>query len=214
VKSAKYSGSQIFRYFILSSVLLLCITACALPLSSHAPSEQVYRLAPQVGVMPQRALAHVYLPRLQVSPALDTSRITLVRPGFQQDFIANSRWPDSLGVYLHAVMLDALSRSEGFLSVSDQLLSNNEVYKLLLRVSAFHVEYPPSGQGRAAVVVGLEAILVREQDQRMLGQYRADIRKENTQISTSKIVEALNQALGEGMTALITDMATDLPILR
>jgi hypothetical protein len=63
-------------------------------------------------------------------------------------------------------------------------------------------------------VVGLEAILVREQDQRMLGQYRADIRKENTQISTSKIVEALNQALGEGMTALITDMANDLPILR
>jgi ABC-type uncharacterized transport system auxiliary subunit len=214
VKLAKYPSGFILRYLILSSILLCFITACAFPLNSHVPTEQVYRLAPRVGVMPQRALAHLYLPRIQVSPALDTSRITLVRPGFQQDFIANSRWPDSLAIYLHSVMLDTLSHSEGFLSVSDQLLSNNEVYKLLLRVSAFHVEYPPSGQGRAAVVVGLEAILVREQDQRMIGQYRADIRKENTQVSTSKIVEALNQALGEGVTSLMTDMANDLPILR
>lgn len=144
---------------------------------------------------------------------MDTPRITLVKQGLQQDFIANSRWPDSLAGYLQSVTLDTLSRSGGFLSVSDQLLGNDSMYKLLLRVSAFQAEYPPMGRGSAAVVVGMEAILVREQDQHMLGQYRYDIRKEHIPIMTGKIVEALNQALGEGLASLVADMEQDLPVL-
>ncbi|MDQ5768781.1 ABC-type transport auxiliary lipoprotein family protein [Thiothrix subterranea] len=188
------------------------LSACV-PLSNYTAADRVYRLAPQVNAAPNRARAHLYLPRVQLSPALDTPRITLFKQGLQQDFIVNSRWPDSLSIYLQAVMLDAFSRSGGFLSVSDQLLGNDSMYKVLLRMSAFHAEYPPFGQGQAVVVVGMEAILIRERDQRMLGQYRYDMRKQNIPVMTSRIVQALNQALSEGIASLITDMIEDLPVL-
>lgn len=199
---------------VLFCALLFLLAACSLPLKSGLPAEQVYRLAPQVRMVPQRSAAHVYVPKVDVSPELDTPRITLVKPGLQQDFIADSRWPDDLSDYLHAVMLDALSRSGGFQSVSDQLLGKERGYKLLLRVSAFQAEYPPQGKGSAAVVLGMESILVRVQDQRVLGQHRYDIRKENIPLRTGKVVEALNQALGEGIDSLVRDVGQDLPTLQ
>lgn len=200
---------------IFFGLLVLMLTACAMPLSGYAPADRVYRLTPLVSAAPQRALAHLYLPGVQVSPALDTARITLVKPGYQQDFIANSRWPERLSVYMQSVMLDAFSRSGGFLSVSDQLLGNDNIHRLLLRVSAFHAEYPPAGQqGTATVVLGMEAILVREKDQRMLGQYRYDIRKEHIPVSIGRIVAAMNQALGEGVDLLVRDAGQDLPVLQ
>ena len=107
-------------------------------------------------------------------------------------------------------MLDTLSRSGGFQSVSEQMLGKGGNYKLLLRVSAFQAEYPPDGKGNAAVVVAMESILVRVQDQRVMGQHRYDSRKENIPVSTSKIVEALNQALAESTRQLIQDLQRDL----
>lgn len=196
-------------------ILLLTLTACTVPVGGYAPADRVYRLAPTVQAAPQRALASLYLPRVQVSPALDTPRIILTKPGYRQDFIANSRWPDNLSGYMQSVMLDALSRSNGFLAVSDQLVANEHLYRLLLRVSAFHAEYPPQGQqGQATVVLGLEAILVRESDQRMVGQYRYDLRKEHIPVTVGNIVAAMNQALGEGIDRLVVDMGQDLPVLR
>lgn len=195
---------------LVAGLLLMLLAACSSPLKSDLPADQVYRLAPQVSAAVQRSSANIYLPRLEVSPALDTPRITLIKEQFQQDFIANSRWPDDLSGYLHAVMLDALSRSGGFQSVSEQLLGAGGNYKLLLRVSAFQAEYPPQGKGSAAVVLGMESILVRVQDQRVMGQHRYDIRKENVAVSTGKIVEAMNQALGEAIRQLTSNLHSDL----
>jgi ABC-type uncharacterized transport system auxiliary subunit len=188
----------------------MLLSACSSPLKSDLPADQTYRLNPQVALAPQRLSINLYVPKVSVSPALDSAHITLMKPGFQQDFIAHSRWPDDLSVYLHAVMLDTLSRSGGFQSVSEQMLGKGGNYKLLLRVSAFQAEYPPDGKGNAAVVVAMESILVRVQDQRVMGQHRYDSRKENIPVSTSKIVEALNQALAESTRQLIQDLQRDL----
>ncbi|WP_028490006.1 ABC-type transport auxiliary lipoprotein family protein [Thiothrix lacustris] len=196
------------RPLLLSCVMLL--SACSSPLKSDLPADQTYRLNPQVAVAPQRLSINLYVPKVSVSPALDSDHITLMKPGFQQDFIAHSRWPDDLSVYLHAVMLDTLSRSGGFQSVSEQMLGKGGNYKLLLRVSAFQAEYPADGKGSAAVVVGMESILVRVQDQQVMGQHRYDSRKENIPVSTRKIVEALNQALAESTRQLILDLQRDL----
>ncbi len=148
--------------------------------------------------------------KVSVSPALDSDRIALIKPPFQQDFIAHSRWPDDLSGYLHAVMLDALARSGSFQSVSEQMLGKDGNYKLLLRVASFQAEYPKDGKGNAAVEIVMESSLVRVQDQHLLGQHRYAIRKEHIPVSTSKIVEALNQALGEVIAALLTDLQRDL----
>jgi ABC-type uncharacterized transport system auxiliary subunit len=194
--------------WLLSFVLLL--TACSVPLKSNLPADQTYRLQPQVVTAPQRLSANLYLPKVEVSPALDSEHIALVKPPFQQDFIAHSRWPDDLSGYLHAVMLDALSHSGGFQSVSDQMLGKDGNYKLLLRVAGFQAEYPPDGQGDAAVEIVMESSLVRVQDQRLLGQHRYAVRKEHIPVSTSKLVAAFNQALGEVIVALVADLQRDL----
>lgn len=196
---------------LLSGVLLFALSGCSSLLQSDVPPDQVYRLSPQVSVAAQRSNANLYLPRVEVSPALDTDRITLIKEQFQQDFIAGSRWPDDLSNYLHSLMLDALSRSGGFRSVSDQLLGNDTNYKLLLRVAAFQAEYPPQGKGSAVVELAMESILVRVRDQRVMGQHRYEIRKDNIPLQTSKIVAAMNQALEDGIRQLNQNLHHDLP---
>lgn len=190
--------------------LLMLLSACSVPLKSDLPVEQTYRLAPSVAVASARLNVNVYVPKVTVSPALDSDRIVLIKPPLQQDFIAQSRWPDNLSVYLHGVILDALVQSGGFQSVSEQLLGNDSNYKLLLRVDRFQAEYPPAGKNSAAVEVVMDASLVRVKDQHLLGQHRYAIRHDAVPVSTSKIVAVLNQALGEVIAALVVDLQRDL----
>ena len=187
-------------------LVMILLTACSVPLKSDLPSDQIYRLQPQVAIAAQASNINLYLPKIEVSPELDNAHITLIKPPNQQDFIARSRWPDNLSTYLHGVLLDALSRSGSFQSVSSQMVGKNDNYRLVLRVSAFQAEYPPGGKGSASVDVVLDALLVRVKDQRLLGQHRYAIRKDNVPVSTSKIVAALDQALGEGLAAMVVDL--------
>jgi len=189
---------------------LALLSACSMPLKSDLPVEQTYRLAPSVTVAAQRLNANLYVSKVTVSPALDSDRIVLIKPPLQQDFIAHSRWADDLSSYLHAVMLDALARSGSFQSVSEQMLDKDDNYKLLLRVASFQAEYPKDGKGNAAVDIVMESSLVRVRDQHLLGQHRYAVRKEDIPISTSQLVEALNQALGEVIAALLMDLQRDM----
>ncbi|QQZ28082.1 hypothetical protein HMY34_04540 [Thiothrix subterranea] len=191
-------------------LLLTLLSACSIPLKSDLPLEQTYRLAPLVATASQRLAANLYVSKVTVSPALDSDRIVLIKPPLQQDFIAHSRWPDDLSSYLHAVMVDGLARSGSFQSVSEQMLGKEGNYKLLLRVASFQAEYPKDGKSNAAVDIVMESSLVRVRDQHLLGQHRYAVRKEDIPISTSKLVEALNQALGEVIAALLMDLQRDL----
>lgn len=194
---------------IFAVLLLSLLSACALPLKTDLPADQVYRLQPQVEVAPQTSNINLYLPKVDVSPELDNAHIALIKPPNQQDFIAKSRWPDNLSTYLHGVVLDALSRSGSFQSVSSQMAGKDDNYRLVLRVSAFQAEYPPGGKGSASVDVVMDAMLVRVLDQRLLGQHRYAIHKSNVPVSTGKIVEALEQALGEGIAGMLADLHGD-----
>ncbi|UOG93706.1 MAG: ABC-type transport auxiliary lipoprotein family protein [Candidatus Thiothrix sulfatifontis] len=191
-------------------LLLVLLSACSVPLKSDLPVEQTYRLAPSVATASQRLAVNLYVPKVMVSPALDSERIVLIKSPLQQDFIAQSRWPDDLSVYLHAVILDALARSDGFQAVSEQMLGQEGNYKLLLRVADFQAEYPKDAKDDAAVEVVMDASLVRVTDQHLLGQHRYAVRKDAVPVSTGKIVEALNQALGEVIAALVADLQKDL----
>jgi cholesterol transport system auxiliary component len=194
---------------IFAVLLISLLSACSLPLKSDLPADQIYRLQPQVEVASQTSNINLYLPKVEVSPELDNAHIALIKPPNQQDFIAKSRWPDNLSTYLHGVVLDALSRSGSFQSVSSQMVGKDDNYRLVLRVSAFQAEYPPGGKGSASVDVVMDAMLVRVLDQRLLGQHRYAIHKGNVPVSTGKIVEALEQALGEGIAAMVADLHGD-----
>jgi cholesterol transport system auxiliary component len=193
---------------ILGLLVAWLLVACSLPLKSDLPADQVYRLQPQVTAT-NPAPINLYLPKVEVSPELDNAHITLIKPPNQQDFIAASRWPDNLSSYLHGVILDALSGSGNFRSVSSQMPGREANYRLVLRVSAFQAEYPPGGKGAATVEVTLDAMLVRVQDQLLLGQHRYPVRRGNVPVSTGKIVEALDAALAEALGQVVTDIALD-----
>lgn len=201
----------LFRNILLGMLLLTLLSACIMP-AAYRPEDKTYRLAPQLGEIQRHSLANLFVPKVQVSPALDTQRIALFKPGLQQGFLAYGHWPDRLSTYFYATVLESLSRSNAFLAVSDRPSSNKKEYKLLLRLSAFHAESPATPQGKVAVVLGMEALLVRAKDQRIIGKYRYDVRKENIVVNTGGIVDALNQALGETLTSLIRDMGKDLPV--
>lgn len=190
---------------LLGCFLLVWLAACSVPLKSDLPADQVYRLQPALSTVAKPLPMHLYVPKVEVSPELDNPRIALIKPSNQLDFIANSRWPDNLSGYLHGVVLDAFSRSGCFRSVSNQLLGRDGHYRVVLRVSAFQVEYPSAGKGAAGVEVAIDAALIAVQDQRLVNQQRYVIRKENVPVSTSQIVMALEQALGEAISAMILD---------
>ena len=196
------------KAWIFSLLCLLSLSACSFPPRSQEAAVQTYRLAPIVTPAPAGWVARkvLYVPEIEVNPALDSERITLVKDGLQQDFIAHSRWPDKLSRYLHASLLEALSQSGQFQAVSEQLLGKNNAYKLLLHVAHFEVDYADPALQTAAVEVMCEATLMRVADQHIVQQQSYRVRREGVPLSTSRLVEALNSAWSEALNHLIADV--------
>ncbi|MEZ5535760.1 MAG: ABC-type transport auxiliary lipoprotein family protein [Thiolinea sp.] len=204
---------------LMAGLLISTLSGCSLPPKSSLGAEQVYRLSPEVSPVSGHANSNVnlYLPPISVDPALDNRHIMLSGSDNRLDFIANSRWPDKLSSYLQAVIIDGLSESKAFQSVSSRLPGRGHNYRLLLRVSDFQAEFPTElspdikHQQHTNIVISLEAILVRTQDQRMMGTYRYQAHRRSVPVKTGRIVAAFEQALGEILAKLTTDLvkATD-----
>lgn len=191
--------------------LSVALSACLSPIKSDLPQEQVYRLSPQVTpVTDGQKSGHVYVPLVEVNPALRTERIVLSKADNQLDFIAHSRWAEQLDVYLQALAVEGLSQANAFQSVSSRLLARQHNYRLLLRFQDFQAAYPPEGKGSATVLITAEATLVRVQDQRIVIQRRYVIRKPGVEVRTSHIVAAMNQGLGGLLQTLAQDLSADL----
>lgn len=186
-------------------LLLSWLTGCSVLFSQPAPPDTVYRLAPLIQTWEQPAPVSVYVPALTVTAALDTPRIVLFKPNFQQDFVAHSRWVEDLPVYLHAVIVDSLSRSGAVQTLTMQPLKQ-QGYTLQLRVTAFQAEYPTPAQDTLKVVVGLEATLLHAHNQQLVMQQRYRVTQAPVAARTSAIVAALNHALGQVLTQLSGDL--------
>lgn len=195
----------------LSGVVL---TGCSLPLKSQLPAEQVYRLSPEIKPANGTATGKInlYLPSIEVNPALDNRNIMLAMAGNRLDFIADSRWPDKLSDYLQAVLINGLATTGQFQSVSKRMLGRENNYRLLLRVNDFQAEFADDPatriieQAATTVTVNIEAFLVRIKDQRLSGHYRYEVNKRDVPVKTSHIVAAFEQALSE----ILADMTADL----
>ena len=210
----KHSWTGLLVSGLLSGVL----SSCSLPIKSQRPVEQVYRLSPTVTPLnsSQPAKINLYLPPLSINPALDNSNIMLASAGNRLDFIADSRWPDKLSDYLRAVIIDGLTMSNAFQSVSERMLGREDNYRLLLRVTDFQAELPDTFKSAAAndqqdtatVVISLEAFLLRVQDQRLIGKYRYKKQTAGILIKTSKIVAAFEKTLNEILQELAIELGS------
>lgn len=184
----------------------VCLLAgCSGLLGTPAVPEQVYRLAPAVQVRPSPQPLTLLVPALTVHPALDSPRITLYKPGLQQDFVAHSRWPAALSRYLHAVVVESLARSNAFQGVVGQPLPQVN-YRLLLRVDAFQIDYPAQGEGTATAVVTVDATLLAGQNQRVVWQQRHTARQAGLPLRTGALVAGLDRALAQVLEQLVQDV--------
>ena len=182
------------------------VAACSLPLKSHAPPEQIYRLNPVLPSAVVTAAWDLYVAPVTVDAALNSDRLVLIKPPVQQDFIAHSRWPATLGTYLHDVTVDALRQTGQFHSVTQQFVARQRGLKLALHVERFQAEYPTQANALAAVEVSLTATWIRTADQRVLQQNHYQVRKPQIAVSTSALVQALNIAYSEALVELIRDV--------
>jgi len=151
---------------------------------------------------------HLYIPTIQVTPGLDSNKIVLLKSAYEQDYIAESQWPDDLPVYLHSVIIDTLSDSGQFASVSSRLISRDNNYKLLLKVSAFQAELAPKPSSTVNVVVAIEIFLVSSKTQKLIIHKRYKTLGKNIEVRVSTIVKALNEALSQTLDLLVKDLNT------
>lgn len=194
---------------LLLLIVALMISGCSFPLKSGAPTAEVYRLSPGLdvtrGVKSAKPI-HLYIPPLEVSPGLDTKKIVLVINEQQQSHVAESQWPDDLSLYLHSLIVDSFSGSHAFASVSNRLLTKDQVYTLLIKVSSFEVILPQSANDKAVASVVMHATVVDGKNQRIVWVKPFGQKQTLPELSTSESVKALNQALSASLQTLLETM--------
>lgn len=191
---------------LLTSLLL---SACSIPPKSSQPPAQTYRLVPQVGKVsatPESRKMNIFIPTVEVTPGLDSQRITLVKDRFEQDYIADSQWPDELPAYLHSIIIDQLSETGAFASVSNRLINSGKRYKLLLKFSGFQAELTQHPARTAKTVVAMEAFLLHGNSQKLIMHKRYQMTGNHVEVRVSEIVKGLNQQLQEVLQLLLKDL--------
>jgi len=192
--------------FVFVLVFSYMISGCSIPLKSDLPEAQVYRLSPSIDVnnLKHRAKQiHLYIPPIEVTPGLDSNKIILVVSPQKQSHIAESQWPDDLSLYLHSIIVDSFSASNVFSSVSNRLISTDQAYKLLIKVSSFEVELPQSLAEKATAKVVMNATLVDVKNQQLVWSKQIGASQVVKEVKTGELVQALNHALSDDLNKLI-----------
>ena len=192
---------------LLSCCLALLVTGylggCT-PLGAGAGHAQVYRLAPvHLPVQARARVQGLYIPEPELASHLESNKLVLFMPGNRQDFIAHTHWPDELGSYLQTLLIEELSRSNAFSSVSSQPLSTEKVWRLQVRVADFQAE--ALADNKARVRVGMEVLLIRHRDQHLLARHRYE-QQSVVDLRTGQIVAGLERAFSSVMRQLLTDL--------
>jgi cholesterol transport system auxiliary component len=126
--------------------VMLCgaVLAGCSGLRSSRPAEQVYVLhASPAAAAPAQAIPGVLrVPRPEVHPGLDTSRIALTRADNEMDYFADSRWGESLPKVLAAFAVESVSGSGQFETVvGAEAAAVQGDFDLLLTVRRFEADY-------------------------------------------------------------------------
>jgi ABC-type uncharacterized transport system auxiliary subunit len=200
-------------YIIFPTIVFLSMvlfSGCSVPLKSDIEPTHIYRLSPQLNLpttFQKKHKMNLYIPNLEIMPGLDSKKIVLFKSSYEQDFIADSQWPDELPIYLHSVITDALSASNAFASVSNRLINTSDNYKLLLKFSSFQAELTQNQPTFAQVVVSMEAFVIHSKTQKLLMHKRYRVKGEQVEVRVSSIVRALNTKLGNLLGLLVKDIS-------
>lgn len=177
-------------YQMIVPVALALISACSI-LPKADPSD-VYRL-PAAQSTTQGAPVNwsLRLAKPQTSEFLDSPRIAVVPNGDLISSYANSRWSDPVPVLLRNRLMDGFLRDGRVTLLSTDDTNLQADYELGGQLQAFQSEYRGSA---VAVVIRLDARLVRGSDQRIIASRRFEVQQAVTDTKVPAVVAGFGLA--------------------
>ncbi len=191
------------------SIALVLLAGCGSVLKSDAPAEQVYLL--HAATQPAASIAASLAATIRVlrpspQPGLDPNRIALTRPGNRLDYYAGSRWAGTLADVLGGLLTQQLRASGAFAGVDGDRGGFGPDFILGVTVRHFEAEYrdedsPPT------VRVAFECTLSSRGTRETLANFDADVTVPASANRLSSVVAALEQAVQQAMTEVISRSA-------
>lgn len=178
-------------------------------LQSKVDEPYTYMLGPQ----PAATASVAYDVEIAVSlptalPALDTTRIALLKDGNRIDYVYGARWAGTAPQLVQNFMVTLLRSRQGVRSVVVETSRVNANYLLQMELRDFQAEYS-NGQAPQAHVT-LVATLVDIAGRRSLGTYEYGARVPAEDNRQAAIVKAFEAALQQAGVALTDQVATQL----
>jgi ABC-type uncharacterized transport system auxiliary subunit len=201
----------------LATATTLLMVACS-GLRSSAPPTQTYLLQPQTrsvtsvdvsasggtsapaAAAPTASLT-VVLP--VVAPGLDSERISLVHSDGRLDSFADSRWPDTLPVVLHPLIVDALRVGGRYRIVQSDATPFNADYLLQIEVREFAIEYDAADKPVAKVA--LVCTLGKRADRTAVRSFTTSNTAAAAANRMAAVVIAFNQALADALQQVVLE---------
>lgn len=187
-------------YQVIAPMALVLIGACSI-LPKADPSD-VYRLPSAQNVTQGTPVSwSLRLAKPQTSEFLDSPRIAVVPNGDLISSYANSRWSDPVPVLLRNRLMDGFQRDGRVTLLSTDETNLQADYELGGQLQAFQSEY----QGTAvAVVIRLDARLVRGSDQRIIASRRFEVRQQLAATQVPAVVAGFGVA-GDQLNKQVVD---------
>ena len=182
-------------------VAMLCgaaLAGCG-GLRSSRPAEQVYVLhaAPAPAGTGSGPAGVLRVPRPEVQPGLDTTRIALTRADNELDYFADSRWGETLPKVLAAFAVESLSHSGLFANVVGAASAPvTGDFDLLLTARHFEAAY---AAGAPQARVAFDCVLLGGAPRRVLGRCDAEAEEPASENRLGAIVVALERAAQKAM---------------
>lgn len=187
-------------YQVIAPTALALIGACSI-LPKADPSD-VYRLpSAQNETQGTPVSWSLRLAKPQTSEFLDSPRIAVVPNGDLISSYANSRWSDPVPVLLRNRLMDGFQRDGRVTLLSTDETNLQADYELGGQLQAFQSEY----RGTAvAVVIRLDARLVRGSDQRIIASRRFEVRQQVAATQVPAVVAGFGVA-GDRLNKQVVD---------
>ena len=177
-------------YQLIVPVALALVSACSI-LPKPDPSD-VYRLAgSQTASQGSPVAWSLRLTKPQSSEFLDSPRIAVVPNGDLISSYANTRWSDPSPVLLRNRLMDGFQRDGRVTLLSTDDTNLQADYELGGQLQAFQCEYRGSA---VAVVIRLDARLVRGSDQRIIASRRFEVQQAVTDTKVPAVVAGFGLA--------------------
>lgn len=195
---------MIHRRAFLASLSSLALTGCG-GLIGPPDAGQIYVVNPPLPPLPPGPKAGYALAVVRPDPGagLDTDRIALIQADATMDYYAAAQYPDTVPALVQQALIGAFQASGRIDQVAVEQDALHADYDLFTTVSHFEAHYP-APDAVPSVSVVLTATLATAHGRKIVASFTASQTQQASANSAGAVVQALAQALGMAVQAIVT----------